>query len=278
MRHSAGGCRPAIAGLIDETRLRTARRQARRLVVLVASLLVPIVPAAAQPAAAGAPPAADLLRAADRARGGVASGITWTATVDSTEDGQTTSRTFLVKARDTDALVEALAPPRHKGEVMLFNDRTIWFVKPGLRKPVSVSARQRLSGEAANGDIATTNYARDYEGTVVGEELVGEEAAWRLELKAKAKNVTYDRIRYWISKGRRLGLKAEFLTLGGDLFKTATFEYENTLRSGGARFEFVSRMAIRSATGSGGQTTIRFDAPRHETHPPSMFNINNVVR
>ena len=58
---------------------------------------------------------------------------------------------------------------------MLFNDRIIWFVKPGLRRPVSISARQRLSGDAANGDIASTNYARDYEGTLAGEEAVNGE-------------------------------------------------------------------------------------------------------
>ena len=110
-----------------------------------------------------------------------------------------------MKARGDDALVEALAPARYKGEIMLFNDRTIWFVKPGLRKPVSISARQRLTGLAANGDIASTNYARDYEGTIVGEEAVDGDPAWKLELKARAKNVTYDRIRSWISKKRRLG-------------------------------------------------------------------------
>lgn len=258
------------------------RPRTARIVTLCAALTMAswlaVTAAPPQAPAAGAPPAGDLLRAADRARGGVASGITWTATVDSTEDGQTTSRTFLVKARDYDALVESLAPPRYKGEVMLFNDRAIWFVKPGLRKPVSVSARQRLSGEAANGDIATTNYARDYDGTVAGEDAVGDDTAWRLELKARAKNVTYDRIRYWISKKRRLGLKAEFLTLGGEVFKTAAFEYGNTLKAGAERFDFVSRMVIRDASGSGNLTSIRFDAPRHETHAPSMFNINNVVR
>ena len=228
--------------------------------------------------ASQAPTADALLRDADRARGGVATGITWTAAVETTEDGVTTARTFLVKARGNDALVEALAPARYKGEIMLFNDRTIWFIKPGLRKPVSISARQRLSGEAANGDIASTNYARDYEGTIVGEEPVGGEPAYRLELKARAKNVTYDRIRYWVSTKRHLGLRAEFLTVGGDLFKTATFDYGNRLRSAAGTFEFVSRMTIRDATGAGTVTSIAFDAPRSETHPVSMFNVNNVVR
>ena len=153
-----------------------------------------------------APPADQLLKDSDRARGGLATGITWNATVETTEEGERSARTFLVKARGDDALVEALAPPRYKGEIMLFNDRTIWFVKPGLRKPVSISARQRLHGDAANGDIASTNYARDYEGTLVGEVPVDGRPAYKLDLKARGKNVTYDRIRNWVSKTGHLGI------------------------------------------------------------------------
>jgi outer membrane lipoprotein-sorting protein len=230
------------------------------------------------PTFAQSPTALELLKSADRARGGVGQGITWNVTVEATEDEDTTTRTFLVKARGDDALVESLAPPRYKGEVMLFNDRTIWFVKPGLRKPVSISARQRLSGLAANGDIASTNYARDYDAVIAGEEDVDGEATWRLELKAKAKNVTYDRIRSWISKKRRLGVKAEFLTVGGNVFKTAAFEYGNRLMGAEGDFEFISRMIIRDAGGSGAVTRLTYAQPRSEAHAPSMFNINNVVR
>jgi hypothetical protein len=184
-----------------------------------------------------------------------------------------------VRARGTDALCETLAPPRHKGEVYLFNDRNLWFVKPGLRRPIAISARQRLQGEASNGDVASTNYARDYQGTVVGEDVVGGEPAWRLDLVARSKDVTYDRIRYWISKRQHLGLKAEFLTVGGDLFKTATFEYGNRVRlPGGEEIDFVSTMTIRDAMGAGGVTVLVYRQPRADTHAPSLFNVNNVVR
>jgi outer membrane lipoprotein-sorting protein len=246
--------------------------------MLIRSLFALTLLAATGAAAQTPPPADRLLRDADRARGGLATGITWTATVETTGDGAGAPRTFLVKARGDDALVEALAPARNKGEIMLFNDRTIWFVKPGLRRPVSISARQRLHGEAANGDIASTNYARDYEGTVVGEETIGGQPAWKLELKARGRNVTYDRIRYWVSKKGHLGVKAEFLTVGGDIFKSATFDYGNRARTPAGEFDFVSRMVITDATGAGTVTTIAFGPPTVETHPPSMFNINNVVR
>ena len=97
--------------------------------------------------------------------------------------------------------------------------------------------------------------------------------------KAKAKNVTYDRIRSWISKKRRLGGKAEFLPGSGGVFKTATFDYGNRLRgAGGETFDFVSRMTLRDAGGSGAVTVLTYAQPKAETHAPSLFNINNVVR
>jgi hypothetical protein len=249
---------------------------ARRRLVALAVFAVMI--AGTVRAQAPAPSAEQLLQDADRARGGLAEGITWNASVETTEEGETSARTFLVKARGNDALVEALAPSRYKGEIMLFNDRTIWFVKPGLRRPVSISARQRLHGDASNGDIASTNYARDYEGTIVGDEAVEGRPAYKLDLKARAKNVTYDRIRYWIAKKAHHGVRAEFLTVGGNVFKTARFDYGNTMRTPAGQFEFVSRMTIKDATGAGTVTVISFGQPRAETHPPSMFNINNVVR
>jgi len=230
-------------------------------------------------APAGAPDATELLRDSDRARGGIEEGLTWTVVVESTEDGETSRRSYLVRARGDDALAEALSPPRHKGELILFNDRTLWYVKPGLRRPISISARQRLQGDAATGDISSTRYARDYAGTVAGEDAVDGDPAWRLDLVARTKSVTYDRIRYWISKKRRLGLKAEFLTVGGDLFKTATFEYGSRVKvSGGRELELVSRMTIRDAMGAGNVTVLAFEAPRAERHAPALFNVNNVVR
>ena len=236
-----------------------------------------LVCAAAGARAQTTPTAEDLLKAADRARGGLEKGITWEVKLVASEDGDRSERTFVVRARGDNANVESLAPPRTKGEVMLFNDRTIWYVKPGLRKPISISARQKLSGLAANGDIASTQYARDYAGTVAGEETLDGVKTWKLELKAKAGNVTYDRIRYWIAQEQRLGVKAEFLTVDGKVFKTATFQYTNKLTVDGAEQAFVSAMNIVDAS-SQDTTEIRYGTPRAEEHAASMFNVNNIVR
>jgi hypothetical protein len=228
--------------------------------------------------AQNAPSAEEILKEADRARGGIAEGLTWTVRVDSTEEGTQTDRTYSVKAKGLNAVAVCQAPARLKGETLLFNDRTLWFFKPGLKKPVPISARQRLSGQAANGDIASTNYARDYEGTIVGEETIAGQKTWKLELQARTKNVTYDKIRYWVDKEKRVGVKADFLTLKGEMFKSATFEYNNVLKNAGKAFPFVSKMTILDAVTTGNKTVITYTSPAPEAHADSAFNVNNLAR
>lgn len=231
-------------------------------------------------ASAADPSAEDLLKAADRARGStaVAQGISWQVVVETQgEDGSNTI-SYDLKVKGNDALAEATAPKRNKGEVMLFNDRSIWFFKQGLKKPVAISARQKLMGQAANGDIASTNYARDYQGSITGSEKVDTQDTWKLELKAKEKNVTYDRIRYWISKKDRQGVKAEFLTVSGEVFKRATFEYKNKMKSEGKDIPFVSKMVITDALNAKNITTLNYANPKSATLADSLFNVNNLVR
>jgi len=232
----------------------------------------------AEPSMKSRPTAADLLKDADRARGAAEGGISWEIDVETLEDGSTNKVHYIVKVKGVDALAEATAPARNKGEMMLFNDRNLWFFKPGIKKPVAISARQKLMGQAANGDIASTNYYRDYDGQVVGEETIDGVDSWKLELKAKAKNVTYDGIRYWISKAQRVGIKAEFLTVGGEVFKSATFEYKNNMKTTGTEYPFISKVTIVDALKPANKTTILYQIPKEETHADSIFNVNNLVR
>lgn len=245
--------------------------------ILVSSALLTLMITAIHPAYADEKAQA-LLAEADRARGGVTKGLTWDVRIQSSEDGATTDRSFTVQARGDDALVEATLPARNKGEIFLFNDRTMWFFRPGLRKPVSISPRQRLSGQAANGDIANTNYARDYDGNVTKEEAIDGQATYLLELKAKRDNITYDRIRYWISKDKKLGLKAEFLTLQGEVFKVAKFEYNNSITSGGKKVPFVSRVTITDARFPQNKSVMEYVKPAEKNLPASLFNINQLAR
>lgn len=222
--------------------------------------------------------AEDLLRASDQNRGGVKDGLTWNLRLETTDDGESSVREFLVKAKGNDAYVEVTSPARNKNEVYLFNDRNMWFFKPSLKKPVAISARQKLTGQAANGDIASTNYARDYKATLEKTETINGEKMNVLLLKANAENLTYDQIRYWISDSTKLAMKAEFLTLQGKPFKLGQMEYRNLVTLAGKKTPFVSKLTIVDAKFPENKSVITYAAPKLEDHPTTLFNVNRLSR
>jgi outer membrane lipoprotein-sorting protein len=219
----------------------------------------------------------DILAHADRARGNV-NGIEWTIHVVSTEGDRTQESDLLVKARGNNSLATYLTPPKSKGQIILMLDRNMWYVKPGLSKPVPISPRQKLMGGAANGDIASTNYAGDYEATSMTEDTINDEPCHVLDLKAANKNTTYDRIKYWVSKKRQVGVKADFFTISGKLFKSALFEYDNTITSGNESIPFVSRMVITDAVMKNNVTTMTYGKITIKEISDSVFNLNLLKR
>jgi outer membrane lipoprotein-sorting protein len=222
--------------------------------------------------------AQEILKKADEARGGNLEGVEWEIDIDSIEQGQPQQRTIQVSLRGYNALAEFLAPTSVKGMKFLMIDRNMWFIKPGLSKAVPISSRQKLAGGAANGDIASTNYGGDYQVSNESEEVLNGEPCYLYDLKAIEKKVTYDRIKYWISKERLVGLKAEFYTVSGKLFKTALFEYENNLVIEGKPRPFVSKMTIFNALIKNDVTTMAYRKPVLKKIPDSFFNLNLLLK
>jgi outer membrane lipoprotein-sorting protein len=234
--------------------------------------------AAAQPMAAQERTVNDILKHADRARGNLA-GIIWDIRITTNEEGKDETRGLTVTVKGNNTLARYTSPPTMNDRMVLMVDRNMWFIRSGLKKPVSISPRQKLMGDAANGDIASTNYADDYTGILSGEEPIKGEACYVLDLKAATKNVTYDRIRYWVSRELLVGVKAEFYTLSGKLFKTAEFRYDNRIRTpDNEEIPFVSELVIRDAIQKDKVTTLNYSNIRVQTIPDSTFNLNVLVR
>jgi outer membrane lipoprotein-sorting protein len=220
----------------------------------------------------------DILQHADRARGNV-EGIVWNIGITTNEEGKDETRGMTVTVKGNNTLARYTSPPTLNDRMVLMVDRNMWFIRSGLKKPVSISPRQKLMGDAANGDIASTNYAEDYRGVLSGDETIKGEACYVLDLKAANKNVTYDRIRYWVSKDRLVGVKAEFFTLSGKLFKMAEFKYDNRVRTpDNEDIPFVSELVIRDAIQKDKVTTLTYSHIRVQTVPDSTFNLNVLVR
>jgi hypothetical protein len=153
----------------------------------------------------------------------------------------------------------------------------MWMTRPGLSKPIPISPRQRMSGQASNGDIAATNYAGDYEAELAGTENIDGEECHVLNLTAKHKRATYDKIRYWVSVKRVVGIKAEFYSVSGKLLKTAHFEYGNTIEHEGKRIPFISRMTIRDAL-IDAETVMEFGTVKVKKIAASEFDWGRSIR
>lgn len=223
-----------------------------------------------------APDAQSLLKQSDRARGGGLPGIAWEIRLAS-RDGEKIAeeQRLLVRATDEASLAEVVEPVRSVGTKLLQVERNMWLSKPGLSKPIPISPRQRMSGQAANGDIAATNYAGDYDALTSGNETLGDEPCVVLDLSAIHKRTTYDKIRYWISVKRGVGVKAEFYSVSGKLLKTARFDYENTIEYEGKRIPFVSRMVIRDAL-IDAETTMEFGTVKVKRVAASEFDLGQM--
>src|SRR5512147_1226135 len=160
--------------------------------------------------AMAAPDAHSILKDSDQARGGGLPGIVWEIRLQS-RDGERRDepQRILVKAVDDSSVAETQEPVRFKGSKILQVDRNMWMTRPGLSKPIPISPRQRMSGQASNGDIAATNYAADYDAQLNGTETLDGEPCYVLDLTARHKRATYDKVRYWVSVKRVVGVKAE---------------------------------------------------------------------
>lgn len=228
-------------------------------------------------ARAAEPDATEILKLADQARGGGLAGLVWEVhahTSGTTGDDQP-DQTLRIKAVDQASLAEVMEPPSSRGSKILQVDRNMWLSKPGLKKPVAISPRQRLTGQASIGDVAATNYAKDYTATYLREEKVGDEPCHVLDLKSNNRQSTYDRITYWVSVKRGLAVQAEFLSLSGKKLKSATFEYGNKVTVAGKGIAFVSRMSIADAL-TDAKTVMTFTKVQAKPVPSSDFDVGNL--
>jgi hypothetical protein len=222
------------------------------------------------------PDASRLLKSSDQARGGGMPGLSWEVNaINKGGNGEEQNMRLRIKAVDTASVAETLEPPRSRGAKMLQSERNMWLTKPGLKKPIPISPRQRLTGQAAVGDIAATNYARDYEPKLLREESINNELCYLLELTAIDRNTTYDRLLYWISAERGVGVRAEFFSLSGKRLKRADFEYNNAIKFKGRSMPFISRMGIADEL-TDARTLLEYSNISVEAIPRADFDVGHL--
>lgn len=130
-------------------------------------------------------------------------------------------------------LIRFLQPRRDNGKLLLKDGADLWFYDPAGKASIRISAQQRLLGQAANGDVVTTDLLRDYSAVIVGpaalQDAEGQSRQTvQLDLTARHPAVTYARMLLWLDPENGQSIKADLYAKSGSLLKTAWFRHYKT--------------------------------------------------
>jgi outer membrane lipoprotein-sorting protein len=176
-------------------------------------------------AASLATPDADaLLKRSDTFRNGWPSFVTRVRITNYESGKPDEEKLYEVSQKGTDKTYVEFMSPREKGRHLLMLGDDMWVYLPDTSRPVRITPLERLSGDASNGDVARTNYAVDYSPVYLRTEKVGTEECYVLDLTAKRKGATYQRILYWLRTEDARPVRAEFYLTSGKHIKSATFD------------------------------------------------------
>ncbi|HEY3628474.1 MAG TPA: outer membrane lipoprotein-sorting protein [Terracidiphilus sp.] len=195
-------------------------------IFLLATLLAFLLLFALRGHAASAPAldATALLKRSDAFRNGWTSFVTRVKITNYESGKPDEEKLYEVSQKGTDKTYVEFMTPREKGRHLLMLGDDMWVFLPDTSRPVRITPLERLSGDASNGDVARTNYASDYTPAYLRDEKLGETECHVLELTAKRKGATYQRIIYWLNAQDARPVRAEFYLTSGKHIKSATFD------------------------------------------------------
>lgn len=181
----------------------------------------------------------------------------------------TTPSVFEVKLQgNTKTLVKTLQPARDRGRNLLMLEEDMWAYIPNIKRAVRVSMAQKLSGQAANGDISRMRWSGDYDAKIEKET----EAEWQILLKAKKKGLTYAQIRVWITKENFHPQRADYLSVSGKPLKKTQFKSYQKIAGKIRPTEILIQDAVRTED----RSIIRIEKMAIRNFPSSFFRQTNL--
>jgi outer membrane lipoprotein-sorting protein len=176
---------------------------------------------------AATPPAPDadaLLKRSDTYRNGWPSYVLRVKITNYESGKADEEKLYDVSQKGTEKTYVEFMSPREKGEHLLMLGDDMWVYLPDTSRPVRITPLERLSGDASSGDVARTNYAVDYTPVYLRTEKLGLDDCYVLDLTAKRKGATYQRILYWLRVQDARPVRAEFYLTSGKHIKSAAFD------------------------------------------------------
>lgn len=216
----------------------------------------------------GAPVDAEaVLKRSDAYRNGWPSYVLHVKITNYESDKADEEKLYEVSQKGTEKTYVEFMSPREKGQHLLMLGDDMWVYLPDTSRPVRITPLERLSGDASNGDVARTNYAADYMPVYVRTEKVGTEECHVLDLTARRKGATYQRILYWLRVQDDRPVKAQFYLTSGKLIKSATFDEFLTV---GGR-EQLRRMTLYDEIRHNSHSVLEYSGIAPRTLPDKLF-------
>jgi len=121
-----------------------------------------------------------------------------------------------------------MEPLISKGQGYLKEGKTLWFYDPQSRKFNTTSSADRFQNtNARNSDFTRSTLAQDYKVTAAEDAVLGRFKCRVLSLEAVTTEVTYPKMKVWISEDNLLR-KSEDYSLSGQLLRTSAIpDYYN---------------------------------------------------
>ena len=137
-------------------------------------------------------------------------------------DGKKKEFTYFTVKKGADKIAGLfLAPASEKGRTTLRLGENMWLYIPNVGKPIRITSLQSVVGGVFNNaDILNLDYTEEY----LVEKIEEAEDQHLLYLKAKTKNVAYDRVKMWVDPKKKLPTRLECLTEASMLIKTIYFK------------------------------------------------------
>ncbi len=240
---------------------RAARLRITEALIAVTMIVLFVAPAGAQSGAQ------QILERADAFRGGWPSVVQHTRIENYDGDALVESADFEVSLKGENSVVRFLSV-KNKGQSLLMRGDDMWYFLPSVARPIRITPIQRLLGNASNGDVARVRYSIDYEPSIAGEETIDGTLCTVLELRAKRKGATYQRMRYAVRQSDAQPVRAEFFLGSGKQTKTAFFEAPR-LEAGRT---VMTRLVIHDHIRQRSKTVMQFSGFVPRELPDKLFN------
>jgi outer membrane lipoprotein-sorting protein len=166
-------------------------------------------------------------------------------------------------------------PATQKGQGYLRVDDNLWFYDPESRKFSHTSMKEQFAGsDANNSDFGASAKAEDYRVVSISEAKLGKFNVYIMDLEGVHNEVTYPKLKIWVTVDTNLVLKSEDYSANARLMRTSFFP---SYAKAGAKY-IPTKMIFVDNLIEGKKTQITLTDISLNTLPDSLFTKAYVER